>query len=219
MGILCGLERHNVVMKKNLRLGAALVAAGSLIAILAAQSAPQETKIPKAIEDSNKVFYNISRLNTVKFVLPLLLKKKQINDLLTSMEKVRATEGKMREAEAIALLKIDPEITAAVNAALEKGTYPNRELQQKILKTQDNIINIRRAFVEGNVEEIYSTCKKTLDEGQLKSMGAIDANSFSPGIKTDGWTDEDKQRFYVRTVLLDGLTYELLKKMYKTAQQ
>lgn len=206
-------------MKKNLRLGAALVAAGSLIAILAAQSAPHENKIPKAIEDSNKVFYNISRLNTVKFVLPLLLKKKQINDLLTSMEKVRATEGKMREAEAIALLKIDPEITAAVNAALEKGTYPNRELQQKILKTQDNIINIRRAIVDGNVEELYSTCKKTLDEGQLKSMGAIDANSFSPGIKTEGWSDEDKQRFYVRTVLLDGLTYELLKKMYKTAQQ
>jgi acetylornithine/succinyldiaminopimelate/putrescine aminotransferase len=54
----------------------------------------------KNIQDANMVLVNIDKLNVVKFVLPLLLKKKQIGDMMAAMEKCRSKELEVRESDA-----------------------------------------------------------------------------------------------------------------------
>ncbi len=174
----------------------------------------------KNIQDANQVLVNIDKLNVVKFVLPLLLKKKQIGDMMAAMEKCRSKELEVRESDAKELLKLDAEVKKAVTAAVEKGDYPDKKLQAKVIAVQEAILTRRRIAVNENVQVLEDAAKLSLDEGQLKVMvNILDPKSVDPSAKPDKMTDEEKRRFYLRAVFLDGLTYELLKVMYKKAEQ
>ncbi|MDH4387326.1 MAG: hypothetical protein QE269_01220 [Fimbriimonas sp.] len=173
----------------------------------------------KNIQDANMVLVNIDKLNVVKFVLPLLLKKKQIGDMMAAMEKCRSKELEVRESDAKELLKLDADIKKAVSGAVEKGDYPDKALQGKIIAVQEAIITRRKIVVNENVQILEDAAKLSLDEGQLKVMvNILDPRSVDPSAKPDKMTDEEKRRFYLRAVFLDGLTYELLKVMYKKAE-
>lgn len=49
-------------------------------------------------------------------------------------------------------------------------------------------------------------------------VNILDPKSVDPSAKPDKMSDDEKRRFYLRAVFLDGLTYELLKVMYKKAE-
>ncbi|OWU65112.1 MAG: hypothetical protein CBB60_006350 [Armatimonadetes bacterium Cent15-Ar3] len=173
----------------------------------------------KNVQDANQVLINIDKLNVVKFVLPLLLKKKQIGDMMAAMEKCRSKELEVRESDAKELLKLDADTKKAVAAAVEKGDYPDKALQSKIISVQEAILTRRRIVVNENVQILEDAAKLTLDEGQLKVMiNILDPRSVDPSAKPDKMSDDEKRRFYLRSVFLDGLTYELLKVMYKKAE-
>ncbi|MEI7575763.1 MAG: hypothetical protein WCK51_02640 [Armatimonadota bacterium] len=173
----------------------------------------------KNVQDANQVLINIDKLNVVKFVLPLLLKKKQIGDMMAAMEKCRSKELEVREADAKELLKLDADVKKAVTAAVEKGDYPDKAFQAKVIAVQEAILIRRRIAVAENVQILEDAAKLSLDEGQLKVMvNILDPKSLDPSIKTDKMSDDDKRKFYLRSVFLDALTYELLKVMYKKAE-
>ena len=173
----------------------------------------------KNIQDANQVLINIDKLNVVKFVLPLLLKKKQIGDLMGAMEKCRTKELEVREADAKELLKLDADVKKAVAAAVEKGDYPDKALQTKVIAVQEAILTRRRIALNENIQIMEDAAKLTLDAGQLKVMvNILDPRSVDPSAKTDKMSDDEKRRFYIKSVFLDGLTYELLKVMYKKAE-
>jgi hypothetical protein len=173
----------------------------------------------KNVQDANQVLVNIDKLNVVKFVLPLLLKKKQIGAMMAAMEKCRSKELEVRESDAKELLKLDADVKKAVSGAVEKGDYPDKALQAKVIAVQEAIITRRKIVVNENVQILEDAAKLSLDEGQLKVMvNILDPRSVDPSAKPDKMSDEEKRRFYLRAVFLDGLTYELLKVMYKKAE-
>ena len=173
----------------------------------------------KNVQYANQVLVNIDKLNVVKFVLPLLLKKKQIGAMMAAMEKCRSKELEVRESDAKELLKLDADVKKAVSGAVEKGDYPDKALQAKVIAVQEAIITRRKIVVNENVQILEDAAKLSLDEGQLKVMvNILDPRSVDPSAKPDKMSDEEKRRFYLRAVFLDGLTYELLKVMYKKAE-
>lgn len=197
-----------------MRLVSLFVAGAVAISAFAGAQTPS-----KNIQDANQVLLNIDKLNVVKFVLPLLMKKKQIGDMMAAMEKCRAKENEIREADAKELLKLDAEVKKAVSSAVEKGDYPDKALQSKIIAVQEAIIVRRKIALNENVQVLEDAAKLTMDEGQLKVMvNILDPRSVDPSAKPDKMSDDEKRRFYLKSVFLDGLTYELLKVMYKKAE-
>lgn len=176
------------------------------------------TKVSDRVIKSEFTYAKISQLNIAKLVLPLLLDKKQINALLLSIEKCRRQEMTIREKDADELLKLDGEITKSLKEALEEGKLPSRELQQKIIKVQDALLIRRQIATNELVDEIYGACKATLNAGQLKAMAnGLDPASVDPSLKGSTLTEEQKIKNYIRFVMLDAMTYEILKALAKSA--
>lgn len=117
----------------------------------------------KNLQDANQVLVNIDKLNVVKFVLPLLLKKKQIGDMMAAMEKCRSKELEVRESDARELLKLDADVKKAVASAVEKGDYPDKALQSKVIAVQEAILTRRRVAVNENVQILEDAAKLTLN--------------------------------------------------------
>ena len=145
----------------------------------------------KNVQDANQVLVNIDKLNVVKFVLPLLLKKKQIGDMMAAMEKCRSKELEVRESDAKELLKLDADVKKAVLGAVEKGDYPDKALQAKVIAVQEAILTRRKIAVNENVQVLEDAAKLSLDEGQLKVMvNILDPRSVDPSAKPDKLSDD-----------------------------
>jgi hypothetical protein len=190
----------------------------TLSVAVGAQTTKQDTPTPK-VAKAQETLMKINRLDICKFVLPLLLDKKQLNDFLTTLEKCRAAEKDMYEKDADEIAKLDGKVSKALDEAVKDGNYPSKELQKEIIAITQGIAN-RRLIVTGNMVTLLNeTAKKTLNAGQLKAMtNLIEPKSIDPNLKTEGWSDEEKINFYLRRVMLDLTTYELLKLLYKQAK-
>lgn len=176
-------------------------------------------KIPQAVIDTEKMMFKISQLNQVRFLLPLLLKKKQYNDILLAIEKCRRQELEIREKDATEWLKFDKKVTAALKDGLEEGKMPSRELTNDLYKMQSALM-IRRQIATGEmIDIVYDACKKTMDNGQLKAMAfAMDPKVVDPMLKTENLGEEARMKAYIRYVFLDGVTYEVMKTLAKKAE-
>jgi hypothetical protein len=198
-----------------------LVSCGLALASLAfgqltnAQTSTQSPKMQKAAATLSK----IDRLSACKFVLPLLLSKSQMNDILLTLEKCRKAQQDTLDKDADEMAKIDAKVTKALDEAIKDGNYPSKEFQNEVIKVTQGIAT-RRAIVVGNLVGLLNdTVRKSLNGGQLKAMvNLVDPNSIDSTLKPEKWTEEEKVNFYLRTVMLDNNTYELLKTLYKNAR-
>lgn len=180
-----------------------------------AQKAPDQSLI-----DTDKTLFKIQRLNIIKYVTPLLLKKQQINDLLLTIEKCRAKELEIRKLDAAELKKVDPDLDKAIESALKDGTYPNRELQTKLIKLQEALLVRRRIATNEMVDMLFETCKKSLNEGQLTVMRNLVDPSYTEGTtKASKLPDEDKTKLFIKQIFLDGITYDILKELAKNVSE
>lgn len=177
-------------------------------------------QISQAIKDSDQTLFKIQQLNIIKFITPILLKKSQINDLLTTIEKCRAKELEIRELDAKELKKIDEKVTKAIDSAINDGTYPKRELQEELIRVQDALVIRRRIATGEMVEMVLETCRKTLNAGQMNVIkNLIDPKFVDGGLKVDKMTDDEKIKLYIRQIFLDGMAYDLLKQLAKHASE
>lgn len=177
-------------------------------------------EISPAIKAGNEVLIKIQKLNVIKFVTPLLLKKDQIYSILTTLAKCRSKELEIRELDAQELKKLDAKVTKALNDSLEGGSYPKKELQSEIIKVQDALVIRRRIATNEMVDMVLETCKKTLNEGQMTAMkNLIDPSYMVGNTKADKLPDEEKVKLYIREILLDGMTYDILKTLGKNAKE
>jgi hypothetical protein len=183
----------------------------------------QSTQKPDApspkVMKANETLMKINRLDICKFVLPLLLNKSQLNELLITLEKCRKAEKDMLEKDADEIAKIDGKVSKALDEAVKDGNYPSKELQKEVIAVTQAIAN-RRLIVTGNMVTLMNeTVRKHLNGGQIKAMSnLVDPKSLDASLKPESWTDEEKVNFYIRRVMLDLTTYELLKILYKQAK-
>ncbi len=149
-------------------------------------------------------------------LVPVILTKPQIRALLPALEKARALELDVRLKDAAEIEKLDAEATKAVEAGVNGGVYPSKELQNKIIKIT-GALAIRRQLALGEmVDLVYDACVKNLDAGQLKVMAnTLKPEAYDPRFKSATMSEADKGKFFVRIVLLDGITYDLLLRMSK----
>lgn len=175
----------------------------------------------QAGKDIDAIILKINKLNIVKYITPLLLKKSQMNALMTTLEKCQTKQKEIIESDAkeFKARKIEGEIDKALDEALNDGSYPKRELQGKIIAIQDALLLRRKIATTEMVEMLFETTKKNLNEGQLTVMRNLtDPNYVEGQTKASKLPDEERTKLYIREVLLSPLAYDILKQLAKRAQ-
>jgi len=168
---------------------------------------------------SDAINHKISEVDRLIKLMPLILTKSQLNDkILPAIEKNRETLKKELAWEDDQLEKIESLLDDAIKGAYEKGVYP----PQKVIMTVADLsrkVGIQQQIVAGfMVDAMIDVLKATLNAGQMKAMlGSFDPRYIDPTAKPEAVTDDRKMRFYVQNVFLDPITYDILKKLAKTA--
>jgi hypothetical protein len=197
---------------KHLLLSLGLFAA--LVAVTPAQALPPTPKAAK----SEATMAKIRQIDVLIQLLPLNLKKNQIDRLLLQQEKAKESERKIRMLEDDDLEKLEPRVSEALKAALEKGSYPPRELQLDVAKLT-RAMSIRRQVAVGEmVDDFYKAVDEVMEPGQKTIMAkSLDIAVLDPSVKVAQMNDEAKIKFYIRRIFLDSTAYESLKELRKTA--
>lgn len=203
---------HNNVM--NLR---SLIIAGLLVLPLSISAQTEAEN--KTILAGNQTMAKLQKIDICKFVLPVLFDKNELGILIGVLEKVRDNEIKLRETNAKDILKYDKAIDEAIEKAVNEQALPPKELQQDLIKTL-TVINQRNAlFTADSVKMVYEKMVGSVQKGKLKAIqNLMDPKSIDSSVKSETWTSEDKIKFYIQTVLLDGSTLNFLKLLYKNAK-
>lgn len=203
---------HNNVM--NLR---SLIIAGLLVLPLSLSAQTEAEN--KTILAGNQTMAKLQKIDICKFVLPVLFDKNELGILIGVLEKVRDNEIKLRETNAKDILKYDKAIDEAIEKAVNEQALPPKELQQDLIKTL-TVINQRNAlFTADSVKMVYEKMVGSVQKGKLKAIqNLMDPKSIDSSVKSETWTSEDKIKFYIQTVLLDGSTLNFLKLLYKNAK-
>jgi hypothetical protein len=178
-------------------------------------------EVTQAGKDVDQVLLKISKLNIVKYVTPLLLKKDQLNALMSTIEKCRAKQAEIVSLDAMEFKKqkLESDIDKALEEALNNGSYPKRELQSKIIAVQDALLVRRKIATNEMVDMLLETCKKNLNEGQIAVMRNLtDPNYVEGETKASKLPDDERTKLYIREILLSPLTYDIFKQLAKHAQ-
>ncbi|MFN3684292.1 MAG: hypothetical protein ACK41F_10230 [Fimbriimonadaceae bacterium] len=187
----------------------------SLALAAAAQQATQPAPQPDPKQDIN---YQIAKLDALNHVLPLLLTKDQANKILTALEKAREKERQVRKMEDDQLKPFRERIAKAVEDGEKKKLVPDRQLLADLAKLLGAFDRVRAATAEDNVSMIEETLKSTLNSGQLKTLAkSLDPRFFAPDLKIEEVTDSERIRIFVRAILLQPATYDLLVELVKNS--
>lgn len=170
-------------------------------------------------KEVDQALLKIEKLNILKYVTPLLLKKSQLDSLMTTIEKCQAKQKEILALDAIEFRKLQPEMDKALEDGLSQGGYPKRELQGKIIKLQEALLIRRKLAINEMVDMILETCKKVLNEGQLSAMKNLtDPNYIEGETKAVKLPGDEKTKLYIREIMLSPFTYDIFKQLAKHAQ-
>lgn len=169
---------------------------------------------------SDEINMKIHEVDMLMQVLPLVLTKDQLNDkILPNIEKQREVLRKELAYEDDELAKLEPLMDEAISGAYSKGTYPARKSTSAVADKTYRL-GLQRQIIFGVMtDSVIDMLKATLNAGQKKALlGSFDPKFIDPTAKPETITEDKKMRFFVQRVFLDPTTYEILKKLAKTAQ-
>lgn len=168
------------------------------------------------INRSGATLDKFNQIDILGKLLPVALTKEQIRALLPSIQKARQKEFEIRLLDAVEILKLDADVNKAIDGGADRNEVPSPELQNRIRKVTGAIFIRRQIATTEMIDAVYEACQKNLDAGQMKVMAStLKPELVSPGVKVEG--DEANIRFFIRYIFLDGLTYDLLRRMSKPA--
>jgi len=194
-----------------------LLSLGLFAALSGATFSQATVTTPKAAK-SDATMLKIRQIDVLIQLLPLNLKKNQIDAILLQAEKAKEAERKIRMMEDDDLEKLDPKVSEVLRAALEKGAYPPRELQLEVSKLTRAMAIRRQVALAEMVDNFYTGVKDVLEPGQKTVMAkSLDIAVLDPSIKVDSMNEEAKIKFFIRRIFLDSTAYESLKELRKTA--
>lgn len=149
-------------------------------------------------------------------MLPLLFTKQQWGKVLTAVESCRETVRSTERNEFEELKKLDGRLTAAIEAAIQKGELPKPEL---IVEYKGRFLafeKTRQFMAIQNVEKVYEVFNAVANTGQKKTaMNSLDAKRYG---KVEEMKEEQKIKLYISEVILNPLAYDLMRKLLETAQ-
>jgi hypothetical protein len=174
----------------------------------------QDPVTPKG-KRSDEIMIRMRQVDLLNRILPLLLTKAQLREILPAVEKARKKEREILALEDKDLATVADKLEEAVTKGIEAGVPPSKAFQMEIA-TFTNALYIRRqAALYEMIDEVYKAIDKQLDPGQKKVMAnTLKPNLLDPKAKAEEMTDVDKIRFFIRMTLLDDAAYDVLKKLY-----
>jgi hypothetical protein len=167
----------------------------------------------KSNPDADRILLKIRRLQIVDMLLPVLMTKAQIKALLPIVEKSRQKELDLEKKELVELKEFEGEIDKMLaNAIKEQKSLPT-DFVAKYRKIMNAFGLGRQFLVGGSAAEVLAEMKKTLNAGQLKTA----ENSLDPRLfgekEPDKMSSDEKLKLWIREVLLDRASYDLLVDM------
>lgn len=163
--------------------------------------------VARAEDDASRVLVKMRQLDLLNQMLPVLMTKEQVQKLLGPVEKARNAEKAIQKTELEQLKKIEAKLDAAIKDAKENQRIPPTELQTEVFKTLTGFQKARAEMIIEQNEAVLKAVEETLDEGQIKAA----SNALSlPTKDGETLTSRDKLRRWVRGVLMDPLSYDLL---------
>ncbi len=163
---------------------------------------------------SDEILGKMRTMELTNQILPLLLTKEQLRDLLPPIEKARLAV-KQAQAEEFGVLKTyEAKLDAAIKDALEKGQIPGRAMLIEMNRVLTALSMKRRAIADENVATVLAAVDKVMNVGQRKAAAnSLDPKLFDPTLKVEEMKETDKVRFFVGEILLDPLAYDILVKL------
>jgi hypothetical protein len=194
---------------------ASLVCLASLFGMSAFAMAQSSAAAPKTdLERGDVTFRRLATLDVSLKILPVAFTKEQINALLPVLERCRNKEKQIRELDAKEFIKIEEKVENALKGAIEQSRYPTNEFKEEIAKLTNAIAVRRQLATNEMVDTIYEAMKKSLNTGQIKAISNLIDPKYGNGTENPSkMTEEERIRFYIRGIMMDATTYELLRKM------
>jgi hypothetical protein len=184
------------------------------IALLAATAVLPAQVSPDKGERSRKILAKARHIDLLNHLLPLVLTKEQINKILVVLEKCRAKEDDISNREADQLRAVELKIDEALDKGIKGGVVPSKDLLRELNSVFISFEMRRRAASEENADDILAVLKTTLNAGQLKAAAnSVDPKAYDPGVDVAKLTDDERAKYFIRAVMLDWFTYDLLVKL------
>ena len=192
-----------------------LLLALSFVLVLAAM-APAQDIDPEKAKESTAILVKMRKVELLNQILPLVLTRDQILQILPTIERVRAKTRELTLKEHDALLQFDKSSQGMIDAGLQ-GKMPDQSGVRDIEVFYEAVDINRQALMGENIDAMMAVLQKTLNKGQMKVMAnSLTLKFFEPDVTTDEEKDDTvKERVFVREILLDPLTYDLFVQMSK----
>lgn len=192
----------------------------SLIAILClslfctSALAQQPLATPEHAAASARVMKKFHQVMLIGQLLPILFNKDQWNSVLEAVEKTREQVRKTQENEYNVLVGDESILDDMIDAGLKKEQEPDLKKLTKFETDLKNLGITRQIVAAGNVETVMTVVKKVADVGQLHEMeGSLNIHDLDPSLDPKTMSEDDKLRFFIKSVLLDPDAYELMVKI------
>jgi len=166
--------------------------------------------------DPNKVLPitdKLGEIDAANQILPLLLTKQQIRDLMPAIEKCRLNVRNQEKKEADRLKEMVPEIEK-MHADAVKGLLPKEEFLKKVNELFRRFENERTGVKIANQIILGESVDKVFNEGQKKAAVGVVDKIFNEQKRTweDG-TPQAKLHYFMTAVLLGDHGYNFLTKL------
>lgn len=177
--------------------------------IAGAPAAPQRKPDPVA----DRINFKIRRLQIVDQLLPVLLTKEQVRKLLPVIEKCRQDEVDLEKRELQEMKEFEPELDKVLDAAIKERKTADEEFYARYKKMTSAFVLTRQILVGSSTHKVLEAMKPILNEGQLKAAEkALDPRLFGE-TDPDSLSSDAKLKIWIREVLLDRATYDILVDM------
>ena len=191
-----------------------------VVVVAALASAPAWGQSAEQGSKSDQVMLKLRQIDLLNMLIPLALTHDQIEKILPSIERARQKVRDAEKNEAATLEKLDAKVSDAIKKSIETSVAPPKALLDELAHTTQEMSDARIAIVEENTDNVLKVFGDTVNAGQKKAA----TNSFSPAYidpkaKPDTVTDDEKLRFFVRDILLDPQSYDILVQMSRHASQ
>lgn len=187
----------------------------ALVVSVAASASAQQVSDPVA-KRSQAILEQARKLDLLNHLLPLVMTKDQIKQLLPAIEKCRSKVKQILQKEADDLKLVEIEIDKAYNDGVKKGAVPPKDLLNKLNRLFTAFAIRRDVAAAENADEVIAAMKANLNAGQMKTAAnSLDIKVFQPQADPEKMSDDDKVRVFIREIILDPLAYDLLVALSK----
>jgi hypothetical protein len=170
------------------------------------------------VDETTIVYQKIAKMDALYNILPLFLTKAQIDQLLPVLEKARANVRDAKKHEDEFFKNLEPDVDEANRLGFEKQQIPSDKMRQKFINAMISFAAERETVSSNNTDLALATFDKVCNVGQIKAAAnTVNIKFYVPTAKVEDLSLADKERYFVRFVLLDPVVYEVLLELDKTA--